>query len=281
MEFFKYEAAGNDFIMLDRFSGGNETTPDEARRLCARRTGVGADGVIEMLPSDSCDFKMRILNADGSEAQMCGNGARALFLFALDRGVLDSDEATVETLSGARRVSRAKTQHRGQAPVLRFSVDMGVPKYRRADIPMEGQPTEEAVSIELPLESRDPVTVTCVSMGNPHCVVFVQDVNGYPVQNVGPLLETHRFFPERTNVEFVEILDDGNLEARVWERGVGETLACGTGACASVVAASVNGLIPKRASVFLPGGALVVDWTEDGVLLTGPARHVFDGKTVH
>jgi diaminopimelate epimerase len=270
MEFYKYEATANDFIMLDRMSGGPGTPPETVRALCARHTGVGADGVIEMLPSDTSDLRMRIFNADGSEAQMCGNGVRALFLFALDLGVVDSDEITVETLAGVRRVRRE-----GEL----FAVDMGLPAWTRGAVPVAGAPDEEAIGIEIALSAGERFKATCVSMGNPHSVIFVDEVGSYPVEDVGKRIETLECFPERTNVEFVKA-SGGALEARVWERGVGETMACGTGACAALVAASLNGLTGKSATVSLPGGSLEVEWREDAVVMTGPARHVFDGKTV-
>jgi len=276
MEFFKYEASANDFILLDRTSGGPSTGADEAVRLCARRTGVGADGVIEVLPSEECDLRMRILNADGSEAQMCGNGVRALFLFALDRGLTDADAITVQTLAGVRRASVAGSGPRGRL----FSVEMGTPAYKRGEVPVEGPADEDAIDVEVPLDTG-PVRATCVSMGNPHCVVFVDSVGAHPVEIQGSALENHRMFPEKTNVEFVHAVSSDRLDVRVWERGVGETMACGTGACASLVAANLKGLAGRRATVTLPGGDLRVEWLEQQVVLTGPARHVFDGKTVY
>ncbi len=275
MDFFKYEATANDFIMLDLTSGGRSTAPDTARRLCHRRTGIGADGVIEMLPSAVCDVRMRILNADGSEAEMCGNGIRALFLFALDRGVTDKDVLDVETPAGARRVIR---ENGGPSPL--FSVDMGKPGLRRSDIPVAGPPREDAGSVAVKLKDGTIAEATCVSMGNPHCVLFVEDPGSCPVSSLGPAIEENEIFPERTNVEFVKAAPGEALEVRVWERGVGETMACGTGACASLVAAFRAGLAGRRADVRLPGGILRVEWLDEGVFLTGPASHVFDGKTV-
>jgi diaminopimelate epimerase len=273
MEFSKYEAAANDFIMLDRTGGGPLPSGEAVRALCDRHTGVGADGVIVMLPSQGADLAMRIFNADGTEAQMCGNGARALFRFALDSGAASGESLLLETAAGLKEVR--KSGGRGRRGL--YTVDMGEPSLKREDIPVAG--TGEAVGIALELADRS-LTVTCVGMGNPHCVLFVDDIEAYPVREAGPLVETHAMFPERTNVEFVQVVDSVHLRARVWERGVGETMACGTGACASLVAAGLNGLTGKRASVALPGGDLEVEWTDSGVLLTGPARRVFTGETV-
>jgi diaminopimelate epimerase len=275
MEFSKYEATANDFIMLDCMSGRPRLSGDNVRALCDRRRGVGADGVILLLPSNNADVAMRVMNADGSEAEMCGNGIRALFLFALDRGAVDTAEITVETAAGIKKVSRGPSIAGREES---FTVNMGTPAWSRADIPMSG----EGDAIGVPVELGDGATLraTCVSMGNPHCVVFVDGVSGFPVEELGPQVEGHPLFPQRTNVEFVRVLDKEHLEVRVWERGVGETMACGTGACASLVAAKLNGRSAGKGTVRLPGGELDIQWLDDGVRLGGPARHVFDGKTV-
>ena len=273
MDFSKYEAAANDFIMIDRSSGELRLSAEEVRALCDRHTGVGADGVIAMLPSERADLAMRIFNADGSEAQMCGNGARALFKFALDRGVVDADRLRLETAAGLKTVSRAAPRK----GVELYTVEMGAPTWTCPDIPVSGEGEAVRLAVEIPGASLE---ATCVSMGNPHCVLFVEDVESCPVRDIGPLVERHQMFQQRTNVEFVRVVDRGRLQVRVWERGVGETMACGTGACASLVAASLNGIADRKATVTLRGGDLSVEWLENGVLLTGPARHVFDGSTV-
>lgn len=271
MEFSKYEAAANDFIMLDRLSGGPLLTAERACALCDRRTGVGADGVIEMLPSEACDVRMRILNADGSEAEMCGNGARALYLFALDSGAVKGGNITIETAAGVRTAATT--------PDGRFSIGMGEPGLERGDVPVEGPAHEAASDIQIDVDGRT-LSATCASMGNPHCVLFVDDVDACPVGTIGPLVENHPMFPRRTNVEFVQAVDETTVKARVWERGVGETMACGTGACAIAVASNIRGIARRHVTVRLPGGDLQIDWQEDGVVLTGPARRVFEGKTV-
>jgi len=249
--------------------------PDTVRLMCDRRTGIGADGIIVMLQSIDRDIRMRVLNADGGEAEMCGNGIRALFLFAIDKGAAGGSRIEVETGAGTR-VVRSLGERDGQKL---FSVDMGNPAYRFSDIPMDGPPEEEALGVSISLDDGTRVEATCVSFGNPHCVIFVDNLEGFPVARIGPMLENHDIFPQRTNVEFVEVGGRTRLSARVWERGVGETLACGTGACASLVAARLNGLCESKATVSVPGGVLEVAWERDAVTLTGPARHVFDGRT--
>lgn len=271
MEFGKYEATGNDFIIIDGMRGAPELSGSEVRALCHRQTGVGADGIIIMAPSIEGDVMMRVLNADGTEAQMCGNGIRALFEFATDRGVACGDTLKVETMAGLR-VVRARAGDSGRL----FTVEMGEASHRFGDIPMHGPPQQEAIGVPIAV-GNEVLEATCVSMGNPHCVIFTEDVESFPVASVGTLVENHEIFPERTNVEFVKVIDPRRLAARVWERGVGETMACGTGACASVVAAILNGLIEGGAVVELPGGELEIEVEKDGVRLTGPARHVFDG----
>lgn len=275
MHFAKYEATGNDFIMVDGRRRDPEFSPAAVRNLCRRHTGVGADGLIVLLPSEVADFRMLIFNADGTEAEMCGNGIRALFLFALDRGAFDGDSMEVETVAGSRSVRRV-----GAEGGNLFTVSMGEPACRRSDVPMKGDPHQKAVGVQIPVGEESVVKGTCLSMGNPHCVTFVDRISGYPVSTVGRAIETLDLFPEKTNVEFVEIKDEEHLMVRVWERGVGETLACGTGACASLVASRLGGLCAAVAKVTVPGGDLQVEWNDNrGVFLTGPARQVYDGET--
>jgi diaminopimelate epimerase len=190
----------------------------------------------------------------------------------LDRGVMDAREVMVETRAGEKSVEFGGVC--GDETV--FTVDMGRPAYRRADIPMDGPPDAEAIGVEIPLDDQV-MEATCVSMGNPHCVIFVENAAECPVGRIGPQVESHVLFPDRTNVEFVEVRDRERLIARVWERGVGETLACGTGACASLVASKLNQKCGNRATVIVPGGPMEVRWEDGPVFLTGPARHVYDG----
>ena len=226
------------------------------------------------LPSDVADFRMRIINSDGSEPENCGNGIRCLARFVHDRGHTHGDRITIETVGRVNPLTLFTRS--GIAELIR--VDMGEPLLRRADIPMIGPADEEVVNEPLEVDGRT-LTLTCASMGNPHAVTFVEDVDGYPVEVVGPKVEHHPAFPRRTNTEFIQVLGSENLKMRVWERGAGETLACGTGACASVVAAVRTGRTGRRATVHLRGGDLIIEWEEDNhVYMTGPAVEVFQGE---
>jgi len=274
MKFSKYEATGNDFIMIDARRKVPPISPRIAREICARHTGIGADGIVLMEKSESADIGMRIINSDGSEAEMCGNGIRALFLFARDLGAIKKSNAKIETAAGIKYVSTYKRDDESEW----IKVDMGKPHLLEKDIPMEGSPLSEVREVQISLGDAN-VYATCLSMGNPHCVIFVEDLEKYDVLNRGPLLENHPLFPNRTNVEFVEVISPMALKLRVWERGVGETQSCGTGACAALVAANLKGLSGRHATVKVKGGSLEVEWAEDGtVFLAGPARFVFKGE---
>ena len=268
---------GNDFVVVDCISqaGLEEVVTSQVRLLCDRHFGVGADGVILVLPSEKADARMRIFNPDGSEAEMCGNGVRCFAKLLYERGLVSKRSLTIETMAGI--VKPSLRVERGN--VKEVLVDMGPPGLTREDVPMTGANGNGKVVGEKIETTEGPVTVTCLSMGNPHCVVFVPRVEEYPVNKLGPLLESHLAFPQRTNVEFVTPESEGRLRVRVWERGVGETLACGTGACAAAVAGVLNGLSARQVTISLAGGHLSVYWREDNrVLLTGPAEHLFDGE---
>jgi len=277
MEFAKMHGLGNDFVVVDCISqaGLEEVVTSQVRLLCDRHFGVGADGVILVLPSEKADARMRIFNPDGSEAEMCGNGVRCFAKLLYERGLVSKRSLTIETMAGI--VKPSLRVERGN--VKEVLVDMGPPGLTREDVPMTGANGNGKVVGEKIETTEGPVTVTCLSMGNPHCVVFVPRVEEYPVNKLGPLLESHLAFPQRTNVEFVTPESEGRLRVRVWERGVGETLACGTGACAAAVAGVLNGLSARQVTISLAGGHLSVYWREDNrVLLTGPAEHLFDGE---
>ena len=275
LKFTKMHGLGNDFIVLD---GVSEPLPEvdwgrAARALCMRHFGVGADGLILVLPSEVADFRMREFNPDGSEAEACGNGLRCFAKFVYEHGLTGKTEIEVETLGGVTRPSLKVEGGR----VASVRVDMGPPRLRPEEIPAR---VEGERAVEVPIEvAGEAVRATLVSMGNPHCVIFVEDVDGAPVHELGPKLERHPIFPNRANVEFVEVVSPSELKMRVWERGAGETLACGTGACASLVAASLTGRAGRRATVRLLGGDLLVEWADDGhVYLEGPAEEVFRGE---
>jgi diaminopimelate epimerase len=266
LEFTKMQGLGNDFILLDDMSEGLELTPEQVRHLCDRHFGVGADGVIAVSPSSRADLKMRVFNPDGSEAEMCGNGIRCFALYARDRGLVPGPELSVETLAGIIRPRiDGKT----------VTVDMGEPEFDPEKIPVNLP--GEVIDYPVVFAGRK-VEITCVSMGNPHCVIFRDPGEEPPVAELGPLIEIDPLFPERTNVEFVAVLNDRELDFRVWERGAGMTLACGTGACAALAAAARTGRTGRKALVRLPGGDLDIEWRENNrIFMTGPAVEVFTG----
>lgn len=275
LEFVKSHGIGNDFIILD---GLREPLEDMnlsslAVRLCERHFGIGADGIVLVLPSSKADYRMRIINSDGSEAEMCGNGIRCFARYLVSRGLAD-DIVSIETVAGIKTVEISQ----GKDDLL-FTVNMGKPVLEAAEIPVSGY-VGKVISQSLDVHGTA-YDITCVSMGNPHCVIFVEgkSVDDVALSEVGPKIEMHSAFPKKTNVEFAEVLNRNEMKVRVWERGAGITLACGTGACASVVAGVLNGLVENQAEVHLPGGDLYIDWRGDGnVYMTGPAKEVFVGK---
>jgi diaminopimelate epimerase len=269
--------AGNDYIYFDGHSEDLTAydLTELAKLVSDRHFGVGGDGIILVLPSEAADFRMRIFNPDGSEAEMCGNGIRAFARYVYEHGLTGKTDMLVQT--GAGLIRPILKVERGR--VVSVRVDMGEPRLARSEIPMTGRPANKPVIGEvLEVDGRS-LQVTCVSMGNPHCVSFVEDVEEAPVAELGPLVENHAAFPARTNVEFVQVLDRGNVRMRVWERGAGETLACGTGASASQVACVLNELTERSAEVHLRGGVLGIEWAEDNhVYMTGPGAEVFTGE---
>jgi diaminopimelate epimerase len=269
MRFVKMHGLGNDFLLCTpEMRGDLVLSPGVVRRLCDRHFGIGADGVIEVLPSEVADVRMRIFNADGSEAEMCGNGIRCLAKFAFERGMVASETFRVETKAGIV-VPRVVTE-RGR--VVRVVVDMGEPRFRPREIPVD-VPEESALHVAVTVDGREFV-LSAVSVGNPHAVIFELPENW---EHFGPLIEHHPLFPQRANVEFAEVLNPKEVRVKVWERGVGATLACGTGACAVVAAGVARGMLERRVLVHLPGGTLTVAWGEDGHLyLEGPAEEVFE-----
>ncbi|GGE22184.1 diaminopimelate epimerase [Marinithermofilum abyssi] len=274
MKFTKMHGLGNDFVVCHRKEPLSLDVFELARKVCDRHLGVGADGLVFIQPSEQADFAMRIINADGTEAEQCGNAVRCVAKYYYDRISGARRELTVETKAGLQKVWMEEDKE-GAAMVR---VDMGPPV-------LEGRKVPTVLDKDMVVD--EPVTVedttfhfTAVSMGNPHAVIFVEDAVQFPVENWGPRLETHSLFPNKTNVEFVTVHSPHELDMRVWERGVGQTMACGTGACASLVAAVLTGKAERRATVHLKGGDLQIEWNEeDGhVYMIGPAVTVFEGE---
>jgi diaminopimelate epimerase len=274
LRFAKYQATGNDFLIVDEIDG--PAPAFDVPALCDRWTGVGADGVIRVTPGGAAPFRFELTNADGSAAAMSGNGMRCLGAYLRDVGRLDVDEVDVETPAGVRGVTVSRDGDR----VTAATVDMGVPNFTKAAIPMRGPAWETFQDQPFDLGGGIDVRATALSMGNPHLVLFVEDdPERFHLEHIGPPLEHHELFPERTNVELA-LIGGGEIRVRVWERGVGETLACGTGACAVAVAAHEAGRAAAATTVRFRGGPLRVDRREDGcVVLGGDVAHVFDGIT--
>jgi diaminopimelate epimerase len=274
MKFAKMHGAGNDYIYINGFEEFVDEPADLARQLSNRNFAIGGDGLILILPSSIADVRMRMFNTDGSEAEMCGNGVRCVAKYAYDHGLVGQRQITVETAAGILPLQLfTNTANR----VERVRVNMGKPRLTRGEIPMTGPPGQQVVANELKVLDRT-FHITCVSMGNPHCVIFVDTVEEFPVEKYGPIIEHHPLFPNRTNVEFVEVVSPAEVRQRTWERGAGETLACGTGAAAVVVAGVLNGRTARTLRNHLRGGELEMEWTDEGnVLMTGPAVQVFEG----
>ena len=272
IEFVKSHGAGNDFVLIedleDRFG---VLTPDLVAALCDRHKGVGADGLIRITRSPNADFFMDYYNADGGVAEMCGNGIRCLAKYVADRGITAADTLRVETRAGVKDLVLYRDD---TGLVDRVRVDMGAPILERERIPVAGDGDPLHVVLDV---GGTRFEAACVSMGNPHAVVFVDRLAGIPVERFGPALETDPAFPAKTNVEFTEVLSPSEVRVRVWERGVGETQACGTGACATAVAGSLRGLTGRNVAVRMPGGTLDIEWTEETTYLTGPVVEVFSG----
>lgn len=278
IDFVKMHGLGNDFVLIDCLNkslGDSSFLSYLAKKLCDRNFGIGADGLMLILSSSKADLRMRIFNSDGSEAQMCGNGIRCFAKYAYENKLVSKNKFKVETLAGIIIPELTISNNN----ILGVKVNIGVPKLRRREIPMSGEDTTAVVDEALKINPEQTFKITCVSMGNPHCIIFVNDVQSIPVDEIGPKIENHPFFPEKTNVEFIHILNRKEINFRVWERGVGETLACGTGACAALVASVLNKKTDRKTTIHLPGGDLNIQWADDGHLyMTGPAELVFRGE---
>mmetsp|Transcript_35546 Transcript_35546/g.45261 ORF Transcript_35546/g.45261 Transcript_35546/m.45261 type:complete len:288 (-) Transcript_35546:280-1143(-) len=277
IQFSKYEGLGNDFILIDnRDSSEPKVTPDQAIQLCNRNFGIGGDGVIFVLPGQKgTDFTMRIFNSDGSEPEMCGNGIRCLTKYIADlEGKSEGKEVrySIWTLAGEILGDITKDGL--------VTVDMGMPEFTAEKIPTTLAENEDGKVLNQPLEiDGKTYEVSCVSMGNPHAIVFVDDLDDVDLYRIGPMFENHPVFPARTNTEFVQVMSKSHLKMKVWERGAGPTLACGTGTCALAVAAYLNGKSERNVRVTLPGGDLLIDWDEttNRIFMTGPGTYVFSG----
>lgn len=272
MRFWKMQGLGNDYIVIDKRDAkiNGADAAKLAKRLCERRFSVGADGLLFISRSDLADVKMRIFNADGSEAEMCGNGIRCLAKYCYENGLIKKKDFAVETLAGVKHVWLITEKDTVKA----VRVDMGSANWVRGSLPMMG--TGVCVNEDLKVDGET-FKVTCLSLGNPHCVIFVDNVDDFPVEKIGPKIENHKNFPKRTNVEFVQVLSRGEMKIRVWERGCGETLACGTGTCASVAAADMLEKVACEVLVHLLGGDLQVELAGGKLYLTGVAAKVFEG----
>jgi diaminopimelate epimerase len=271
MRFWKMHGLGNDYVVIDN---RDQRIPEKlikmyAQRLCERRFSVGADGLLLVYNSAVADVKMRIFNSDGSEAEMCGNGIRCFSKYCYENGMVPKREFSVETLAGIKHVWLTLEG----TEVALVKVDMGAPNWQRSSLPMLGEGTAINETLEINGESY---SVTCLSMGNPHCVTFVDDIDSFPVCQVGPLIENQKVFPKRTNVGFVHVASKNELYVRVWERGCGETLACGTGTCAAVAVANKLGKVGNKVIVHVLGGDLQVEIGET-LFLSGIAEKVFEG----
>jgi diaminopimelate epimerase len=277
LAFDKMNGLGNDFVLIEDLDEALDFSADAVAWFCDRHFGVGADGLILVRPpiSAAADYYMHYLNADGSLAEMCGNGARCFAKYVVDRGLVaaDAESLVIETLGGLKPVAFTRT---ADGTLDLATVDMGIPELASDRIPTTFDGTQVQ---DCPVETPwGPVLISAVSMGNPHAIIWVDDLENAPVETVGPFLEHHDRFPQATNVEFAQLIDGARLRVRVWERGVGETLACGTGACATAVAGTLSCRTGRTVTVELPGGDLLVEWrTDDHVYMTGSAAFSFSG----
>ena len=278
MKFTKMQGAGNDYVYINGFSEkmSQEDKPDWVRKVSDRHFGIGSDGAIFINPSDVADFEMEMYNADGTRSEMCGNGMRCVGKFVYDKGLTDKTQFTVVSAGKIKYLDL--TVENGKATQIK--VNMGEPILEAAQVPVVSeneQVIDEPIYIS---ETRETYHMTCVSMGNPHAVVFMEDVEQLAIEKIGPYFENHKRFPNRTNTEFVKVLDRNNVQMRVWERGTGETLACGTGCCATAVACILNGYTDDEVTVHVLGGKIKIFWNreENVVYMTGPAETVFEGE---
>ena len=274
IKFTKMHGAGNDYVYINGFEETITSPSAFSIRISDRHFGIGSDGLVLILPSDMADFRMRMFNPDGSEAEMCGNASRCVAKYVYDKKMTTNKEFSLETKAGIKYL----TVHTGENGLVeKVTVDMGEPIFETASIPALF--TGDSIINETVLVDKKKYAVTAVSMGNPHCVVFTDNTETIELEKIGPKFEKHPMFPRKTNTEFVQVINPSTLKMRVWERGTGETLACGTGACATLVAAHINGLTSNKATVQLLGGDLEIEWNKETnrVMMTGPAVTVYEG----
>lgn len=277
MKFTKMQGLGNDYVYVNCFKETVENPSSVAKFVSNRNFGIGSDGLILICPSETADFQMVMYNADGSRGEMCGNGIRCVAKYVYDYGLTDKTRISVETLGGIKYLDL--TVEDGKVRLVK--VDMGEPHLAPEEIPiaMDDKDVGKVIDEEIDVDGTV-YHMTGVSMGNPHTVVYMHDLKGLEIEKIGPKFESHPRFPQRINTEFAHVLDEHTVEMRVWERGSGETLACGTGACAVAVASILNGLTKRSVTVKLLGGDLMIEWNEENghVFMTGPAEVVFDGE---
>ena len=274
MKFTKMHGCGNDYVYVDCTNEMIENPSEVSKYVSDRHFGIGSDGLILICSSETADFRMAMYNADGSEGAMCGNGIRCVAKYVYDKGLTDKKNISIETKSGIKELEL--TVEDGKVSLVK--VNMGAPILKAKDIPVDVD-TEKCIDSDINVDGKD-YKITCVSMGNPHAVTFIdEDVKTFPIEKIGPKFENHPMFPDRVNTEFVQVLNRHEVNMRVWERGSGETLACGTGTCATVVACVLNGLTDDEVTVHLLGGDLFIpyDRTNDTVWITGPAVIAFEG----
>jgi diaminopimelate epimerase len=274
MKFTKMQGLGNDYVYVNCLYQTIDNPKEVARFVSDRHFGIGSDGLVLIMKSDIADFRMRMFNSDGSEAEMCGNAIRCVGKYVFDNKLTQSTKIKIETLSGIKILDMSVREDK----VYLVTVDMGEPILNPKNIPVV---SDKELFVSEPVTIDDNIyKVTCVSMGNPHAISYVKDVQNFPLEVTGPKMETNKLYPKKINSEFVQVVDRNTLKMRVWERGAGETLACGTGACAVLVASVLNGLCERKATIKLLGGDLIIEWNEadNHVYMTGPAVKVFDGE---
>lgn len=274
IEFTKMQGAGNDYIYVDCTKHMIENAGEVSRILSDRHFGIGSDGLVLICSSDKADFRMEMYNSDGTQAEMCGNASRCVGKYVHDRGLTDKTTVTLETLAGIKTLQLILDEN---GEVDQVCVNMGAPELKPEKIPVSAE-GENFIAQNIEVDGSV-WSVTCVSMGNPHAVTFVEDTESIDIEHIGPMFENHELFPRRINTEFVQTMGDNVFRMRVWERGAGETLACGTGACATLAAAVLNGVSDGEADIILRGGTLHIKWdkNDNNIYMTGQARFVFDG----